>query len=133
MNAAPVRGVYNQAATTARRPHCLNGRAGDRPVILSLQKTFSETRKQAQSRLAVLRQGLRQGLSGQGRTWSEEHRATYLLSSLGSCLPLPLFPIFGGTAGFDSKPACRMPAANPLTSARGAFGDTSVNVQEGTP
>lgn len=88
-------------------------------MILSLQKLMSDT--QAHSRLAVLRQGL----GGEGRTW---HRAAYPLASL----PVPC-PIFGGTAGFASKPTCRMPA-NPLSAARSAFGDTSVNAkQEGTP
>ena len=96
-------------------------------MILSLQNTLSET--QAPSRLAVLRQECfgRVRPVGQGTGW---HRS-YPLSTL--------LPIFGGTAGFESKPACRIPAASLLTrlaSARSAFGDTSVNAvnaQEGTP
>jgi len=92
-------------------------------VILSLQNPMSDT--QAQSRLAVLRQGP----GGEGRPW---HPA--------SCRPVSLLvpallprPIFGGIAGFTSKSACRMPAT-PLFADRSAFGDTSVNAkQEGTP
>ena len=60
--------------------------AADSSVTLSLQKLMSDTR--AQSRLAVLRQGL----GGEGGSW---HRASYRLTSL----PVPaLFPrpIFGG-------------------------------------
>ena len=114
--------LLSGASTTSNRnqetalPHQARGY---RPVILSLQNISSET--QAQSRLVVLRRGL----SGKGARW---HRSAYPLSSLLPCLPRP---IFGGTAGFDPKPACRM-HAKPLTSARTAFGDTSVNVQEGS-
>ena len=121
-------------------------------MILSLQNTLSET--QAQSRLAVLRQECLGQVraarpSGPGTSW---HRPAYPQS----CLQLPslsLFPIFGGTAGFDLKPACRMhaaslfaaPVAPPVAppasarsarTARTAFGDTSVNAvnaQEGSP
>jgi hypothetical protein len=89
-------------------------------VIRSLQNLLSET--QAQSRLAMLRQDL----GWNGTRW---HRSGYSLASL---LLLPLFPFFGGIAGFVAKPACRMPAAS-LTAARNAFGDTSVHVQEGSP
>jgi hypothetical protein len=97
--------------------------AADSSVILSPQQLMSDT--QAQSRLAVLRQGL----AGEGRTW---RRASYRLAALPVPGLLP-HPIFGGLAGFSSKPTCRMPA-NPLFAARSAFGDTSVNAkQEGTP
>jgi hypothetical protein len=114
-----------QRATATRRPRCLNRRAGDCPVILSLQNTFSET--QAQSRLAVIRQGL----GGKGTRWHRAYSDSRPLSSLFPRLPRP---IFGGIPGFDVKPACRMPAATPLTSACSAFGDTSVNAkQEGSP
>jgi hypothetical protein len=125
LNAAPVWSVYNQ------QPQPLGDRAaskarGDCSVLLSLQNLRSET--QAHSRLAVLRlQGL--APSGKGTSW---HRAAYPLSI---SLSIPSLPLFGGTAGFASKPACRMPAA-PLSHSdlRPACGDTSVNAkQEGTP
>ena len=122
LNAASVGSVYRRQPL--HQETALPTRlAADSSVILSLQKLMSDT--QAQSRLAVLRQGL----GGEGESW---HRASYRLASL----PVPaLFPrpIFGGLAGFVSKSTCRMPA-NPLFAARSAFGDASVNAkQEGTP
>jgi len=67
---------------------------------------------------------LRPELNGQGTIWHRAYPLGCLLSR----------PIFGGKACFEAKPAFRMHAATTLSSARTAFGDTSVNVkQEGSP